>query len=58
MTRRPSPTQLSLCFDDPGGRPPPATPTPAVMEALADLLLAAVEGLRGGEAGDEPQDRH
>lgn len=58
MTRRTPPTQLSLCFDDPRGRPPSAPPTPAVMETLADLLLAAVEGLRSGEAGDEPQDRH
>ena len=56
MTRRSLPTQLSLRFDDPGSRPPPAPPTPAVMEALADLLLAAV-GSRDGEAGNEPQDR-
>jgi len=49
--------QLSFLFDDPGNRPPPAPPTPDVMETLAELLLAAMTALRDGEAGDEPKDR-
>jgi hypothetical protein len=49
--------QLSFLFDGPRNRPPPAAPTPDVMEALAELLLAAMATLRDGEAGDEPEDR-
>ena len=49
--------QLSSLFDGPRNRPPPAPPTPDVMEALAELLLAAMAALRDGEAGDEPEDR-
>lgn len=56
MARRRPLTQLNLCFEDPRNRPPPAPPTPDVIEALAELLLAAA-GSRDGEAGDEPQDR-
>ena len=57
MSRRPSLMQLSFLFDGPRNRPPPAPPTPDVMEALAELLLAAMAALRDGEAGDEPEDR-
>lgn len=57
MSRRPPPTQLSLLFQDPRSRPPAAPPTPDLLETLADLLLAAMAGLREKEAGDEPEDR-
>jgi hypothetical protein len=48
---------LSLGFEDARNRPPPAPPTPDVLETLADLLLAAMVGLDDGEAGDEPEDQ-
>ena len=57
MSRHPLLMQLSFLFDDPGNRPPPAPPTPDLMETLAELLLAAMTALRDGEAGDEPKDR-
>lgn len=57
MQRHPSSTQLSLRFEDPRNRPPPAPPTPDLLETLADLLLAAVVGLGNGEVGDEPEGR-
>jgi hypothetical protein len=57
MSRRPSPTQLTLRFEDPKDRPPAAVPSPDLMATLAELLLAAMAGLRDGEAGDEPEDR-
>ena len=57
MSRRPPLMQLSFLFDSPRNRPPPAPPTPDVMEALAELLLAAMTALRDEEAGDEPEDR-
>ncbi len=56
MSRRPPLMQLSFFFDSPRNRPPPPPPTPDVMEALAELLLAAMAALRNGEAGDEPED--
>ena len=57
MSCRPTLMQLSFLFDTPRNRPPPAPPTPDVMEALAELLLAAMAALRDREAGDEPEDR-
>lgn len=57
MSRRPPPTQLILRFEDPKNRPPAAAPSPDLMATLADLLLAAMAGLRDGEAGNEPEDR-
>ncbi len=57
MSRRPPLMQLSFFFEGRKTRPPPAPPTPDVMKALADLLLAAMAALRDGEAGDEPEDR-
>jgi hypothetical protein len=57
MSHRPPPTQLTLLFDDARTRPPTAPATPDVLETLADLLLTAMAGLRGGEAGDESEDR-
>jgi hypothetical protein len=57
MSRRPPPSQLILRFEDARNRPPPAPPTPDVLETLADLLLAAMAGLDDGEAGDEPEDQ-
>lgn len=53
----PFPTQLNLRFEDDRNRPPPAPPTPDVLETLAELLLAAMTGLQGEEIGDEPEDR-
>lgn len=54
----PPPTQMKLPLEERGtNRPPTAPPTPEVMAALAELLLAALGELKGGEAGDEPQDR-
>lgn len=57
MQRHPPSTQLSLGFEDPRNRPPPAPPTPDLLETLADLLLAAMGGLDDGEAGNEPEDQ-
>lgn len=61
MPHRPSPSQLSLRLDDPSSRPPAATSTPELLEALADLLLAAMaqknETDATGGIGDEPEDR-
>lgn len=57
MQHRPSSTQLSLRFQDPRNRPPPAPPTPDLLETLADLLLAAMDGLRDREVGNEPEDQ-
>ena len=44
MQRSPLPTQLSLWFEDTRNRPPPAPPTPDLLETLVDLLLAAMGG--------------
>lgn len=47
MPRRPrhhpQPEQLCLALDDSRNRPPPAPSTPAILEALAELLLTAAD---------------
>jgi hypothetical protein len=56
-----SPSQLRLSFGADRDRPPKVPPSAALLEALAELLLAATGGVRvttgGGEASDERQDR-
>lgn len=60
-SRPPSPSQLHLSLEADRDRPPKAPPSAALLEALAELLLAATGGVGvttgGGEAGDERQDR-
>ena len=60
-SRPPSPSQLRLSLEAERDRPPKAPPSAALLEALAELLLAAMGGVGvatgTGEAGDERQDR-
>ena len=60
-SRPPSPSQLRLSLEPDRDRPPKAPPSAALLEALAELLLAATGGVgvttASGEAGDERQDR-
>jgi hypothetical protein len=62
MRRRtpPSPTQLVLGLETDRNRPPPAVSTPDLLQALADLLVAAVgrpaRDMPTRETGDEPED--
>ena len=60
-SRPPSPSQLRLSLEAERDRPPKAPPSAALLEALAELLLAAVGGVGvttgAGEVGDERQDR-
>ena len=60
-SRPPSPSQLRLSLEAERERPPKVLPSAALLEALAELLLAAMGGMRvttgSGEAGDERQDR-
>ena len=60
-SRPPSPSQLRLSLGADRDRPPKAPPSAALLEALAELLLAATGGVgvttASGEAGDERQDR-
>ena len=57
----PSPSQLRLTFEPDPDQPPKAPPSAALLEALAELLLAAMSPTTvtasGGEADDERQDR-
>ena len=59
-SRPPSPSQLRLSLEADRDRPK-APPSAALLEALAELLLAAMGGVGvttgTGEAGDERQDR-
>ena len=59
--RPPSPSQLCLSFDADRDQPPKRPPSAALLEALAELLLAAVGGVGvttgTGEADNERQDR-
>jgi hypothetical protein len=52
-----SPLQLSLIFEPDRNQPPKAPPSAALLEALAELLLAAMGTTtvtaRSGEADDE-----
>ena len=62
MRRRtpPAPTQLVLGLETDRNRPPPAASTPDLLQALADLLVAAVgrpaRDMPIQETGDEPED--
>jgi hypothetical protein len=53
MPRRPrhhpQPEQLCLALDDSRNRPPPAPSTPAILEALAELLLTAADKMEGSQ---------
>jgi hypothetical protein len=54
-----APQQLLLIFEDAVDRPPPAPATPAVMETLAEILLAALSTPKRSsneEVGHEPED--
>jgi hypothetical protein len=57
----PSPSQLRLSFEAGRDLPPKAPPSAALLEALAELLLAAMGTITvttgRGEASDERQDR-
>ena len=59
--RPPSPSQLSLIFEPDRNQPPKVPPSAALLEALAELLLAAMGTTTvtagSGEADDERQDR-
>jgi hypothetical protein len=62
MRRRtpPSPTQLVLGLETGRNQPPPVVSTPDLLQALADLLVAAVgrpaRDMPTREIGDEPED--
>ena len=58
-SRPPSPSQLRLSLEADRDRPPKAPPAAALLEALAELLLAATVGVTTstGGVGDERQDR-
>ena len=60
-SRPPSPSQLRLSLGADRDRPPKAPPSAALLEALAELLLAATGGVgvttSTGGVGDERQDR-
>jgi hypothetical protein len=58
--RPPSPAQLRLSFEADRDQPPKTPPSAALLEALAELLLAAMGTMTAatgsGEASDERQD--
>ena len=58
--RPPSPSQLRLSFEADRDQLPKVPPSAALLEALAELLLAALGRMTmttgGGEASDERQD--
>jgi hypothetical protein len=60
-SRPPSPSQLRLSFEADRDQLPKVPPSAALLEALAELLLAAMGTMKattgGGEASDERQDR-
>ena len=62
MRRRmpPAPTQLALGLETDRNRPLPAASTPDLLQALAELLVAAVgrpaRDMPIQETGDEPED--
>lgn len=58
--RPPSSTQLSLRLEPDANQPPKAPPSPALLEALAELLLTATgvtTTTTSAEDGDEREDR-
>ena len=58
MPRRPhpQPEQLCLALSDSRNRPPAAPATPAILEALAELLLAAADTMTEGSQNDACED--
>lgn len=52
----PRPEQLCLALDDSRNRPPAARSTPAILEALADLLLTAANKMMEGPQNDARED--
>jgi len=60
MPRRPrhhpQPEQFCLALDDPRNRPPAAPATPAILEALAELLLTAADKMTGDSQNDARKD--
>jgi hypothetical protein len=59
--RPPSPSQLRLSFEADRDQPAKGPPSAALLEALAELLLAAMGRMavttNSGEVSDERQDR-
>jgi len=57
MPRRPQPTpmQLTLTLEPDSNQAPKATPSAALLEALAELLLAAIGK---GQADDQIEEAH
>lgn len=53
---RPKPEQLCLALSDSRNRPPAAPTTPAILEALAELLLAAAGTMTEGSQNDACED--
>jgi hypothetical protein len=60
MSRRrrhhPQPEQLYLALDDSRTRPPAAPTTPAILEALAELLLTAADKMAADKMGGSQHD--
>lgn len=56
QAKRTEPKQLCLALDDSRNRPPAAPATPAVLEALAELLLTAAEKISEGSQNDARKD--
>jgi len=52
----PQPEQLCLALDDSRNGPPAAPSTPAILEALADLLLMAADKMAEGSQNDARKD--
>lgn len=50
------PEQLCLALDDPRNRPPAAPATAAILETLAELMLAAAGTMTEGSHDDARQD--
>lgn len=50
------PEQLCLTLNDSLNRPPAAPATPAILEALAELLLAAAGTMTEGSQNDARED--
>ena len=58
LSQKNQPTQRQLCLNlsDSPNRPPAAPPTPAILEALAELLLAAAAKIAEGAGHDAHKD--
>lgn len=52
----PQPEQLCLALRDSRNRPPAAPATPAILEALAELLLVAASTMTEGSQDDACED--